>query len=77
MDPVRSLKPKNWRTYGRLAPPLILVAVLMAAAGWLTSMLGHDPGTLYRLAALATAGAMLFGLIWVGSSTTDETEDGR
>ena len=77
MDPMRSLRPKNWRSYGKLGLVLLVVAAATAAGAWLASMSGQNPSAGYRLSALAVAGAFLCGLIWAGSAGMDDTSDGR
>ena len=77
MDPMRSLRPKHWRRYGKLGLVLLVVAATTAAGAWLASMSGWDPSVAYRLAALAAAGAFLCGIIWAGSAGMDDTSDVR
>jgi hypothetical protein len=77
MDPMRSLRPKHWRSYGKVALALLVLAAAMAAGAWFASRSGQDPSGAYRLSALAVAGAFLCGAIWAGSTGMDDTPDRR
>jgi len=74
MDPTRSTRPKNWRTFGRIALFLLIAAALTAAGGWLTSIRGQDPTGIYRLAVMFGSGALFLGLIWAGSAAENRME---
>ncbi len=68
MDPTMPTRPKHWRKFGRLSLFLLVAALVSATGGWAASNLGLDASRAYRLAALFGAGAMLFGLMFLGSA---------